>query len=125
MTPPLPIFMEEIDYTRGGVIHEKLEAGGPWGGVILTRDRPRPPLYSDRGTINPDYGCHCSYRLYSLWKTTMTSGQDVSEYLDTLGLVKSYFLKFFEKKKLEKSRGKKSWFSDTPSFISFLYSKTL
>jgi hypothetical protein len=28
----------------------------------------------------------------------MTSGQDVSEYLDTLGLVKSYFFKFFEKK---------------------------
>jgi hypothetical protein len=26
----------------------------------------------------------------------MTSGQDVSEYLDTLGLVKSYFFKFFE-----------------------------
>jgi hypothetical protein len=27
----------------------------------------------------------------------MTSGQDVSEYLDTLGLVESYFFKFFEK----------------------------
>jgi hypothetical protein len=26
----------------------------------------------------------------------MTSGQDVSEYLDTLGLVKSYFFKFFQ-----------------------------
>jgi hypothetical protein len=25
----------------------------------------------------------------------MTSGQDVSEYLDTLGLVESYFFKFF------------------------------
>jgi hypothetical protein len=39
-------------------------------------------------------------RLYSPWKTTMTSGRDVSEYLDTLGLVKSYFFKkfFFEKK---------------------------
>ena len=34
-------------------------------------------------------------RLYSPWKTIMTSGQDVSEYLDTLGLVKSYFFKFF------------------------------
>jgi hypothetical protein len=43
-------------------------------------------------------------RLYSPWKTTMTSGQDVSEFLDTLGLVKSYFFKFFEKKKLKKSR---------------------
>ncbi len=32
----------------------------------------------------------------------MTSGQDVSEYLDTLGLVISYFSKFFEKKKIEK-----------------------
>ena len=38
------------------------------------------------------------------WKTTMTSGHDVSEYLGTLGLVKSYFFKFFEKqiKKIEK-----------------------
>jgi hypothetical protein len=27
----------------------------------------------------------------------MTSGQDVNEYLDTLGLVKSYFFKFFGK----------------------------
>jgi hypothetical protein len=26
----------------------------------------------------------------------MTSGQDVSEYLDTLGLVKSYFFMFLE-----------------------------
>ena len=32
--------------------------------------------------------------LYSPWKTTMTSGQDVSEYLDTLGLDKSYFSSF-------------------------------
>ena len=32
----------------------------------------------------------------------MTSGQDVSEYLDTLGIVKSCFFKFFEKKKIEK-----------------------
>ncbi len=28
----------------------------------------------------------------------MTSGQDVSEFLDTLGLVKSYFSSFLEKK---------------------------
>jgi hypothetical protein len=42
-------------------------------------------------------------RLYSPWKTTMTSGQDVSEYLDTFGLVKSYFFKFFEKMKLKKN----------------------
>jgi hypothetical protein len=28
----------------------------------------------------------------------MTSGQDVSEYLDPLGLVKSHFFKFFEEK---------------------------
>jgi hypothetical protein len=37
----------------------------------------------------------------------MTSGQDVSEYLDTLGLVKSYLPKFFEKqneKKIEKKK---------------------
>ena len=33
----------------------------------------------------------------------MTSGHDVSENLDPLGLVKSYFFKFFEKnKKIEK-----------------------
>ena len=41
----------------------------------------------------------------------MTSGQDVSEFLDTFGLVKSYFFKFFE----EKNRRKKmSWCSDAP-----------
>ena len=34
----------------------------------------------------------------------MTSGQDVSEYLDTLGLVKSYFSSFFGEKKIKKSR---------------------
>jgi hypothetical protein len=35
----------------------------------------------------------------------MTSGQDVSEYLDTLGLVKSYFSKFEKKlKKIEKKK---------------------
>jgi hypothetical protein len=32
----------------------------------------------------------------------MTSGQDVSEYLDTLGLVKSYFFKFFFYSKIKK-----------------------
>jgi hypothetical protein len=32
----------------------------------------------------------------------MTSGQDVNEFLDTLGLVESYFLEFFEKKKFKK-----------------------
>jgi hypothetical protein len=40
----------------------------------------------------------------------MTSGHDVSEYLDTFGLVKSYFFKFFEKiqlKKIEKKSKKK------------------
>jgi hypothetical protein len=41
----------------------------------------------------------------------MTSGQDVSEYLDTLGLVKSYFSRFLRKKKYKKSK-KKSWCSD-------------
>jgi hypothetical protein len=36
----------------------------------------------------------------------MPSGQDVSEYLDTLGLFKSYFFKFFEKKikKIERKK---------------------
>jgi hypothetical protein len=34
----------------------------------------------------------------------MTSGQDVSEYLDTLVLVKSYFFKFFWGKKNKKNR---------------------
>jgi hypothetical protein len=34
----------------------------------------------------------------------MTSGQDVSEYLDILGLVKSYFFKFFWRKKNKKNR---------------------
>jgi hypothetical protein len=32
----------------------------------------------------------------------MTSGQDVSEYLDILGLVKSYFSSFFGEKKIKK-----------------------
>jgi hypothetical protein len=48
----------------------------------------------------------------------MTSGQDVSEYLDTFGLVKSYFFKFFEKMKLKKiekkSKKKMSWCLDAP-----------
>jgi hypothetical protein len=45
----------------------------------------------------------------------MTSGQDVSEYLETFGLVKSFFFKFFKGKKIEKNRGKKiSWCSDAP-----------
>jgi hypothetical protein len=45
-------------------------------------------------------------RLYFPWKTTMTSGQDVSEYLDTLGIVKLYYFKFFGKK-IEKKFKKK------------------
>jgi hypothetical protein len=51
----------------------------------------------------------------------MTSGQDVSQYLDTLGLVKSYFFKvfviffiFFDKKIVKKSEKKMSWCSDAP-----------
>ncbi len=44
----------------------------------------------------------------------MTSGQDVSKYLDTLGLVKSYFFKFFEEKKLKKIEKKMSLCSDAP-----------
>jgi hypothetical protein len=44
----------------------------------------------------------------------MTSGQDVSEYLDTFGLVKSYFFKFFEKIQLKKIEKKMSWCSDAP-----------
>jgi hypothetical protein len=32
----------------------------------------------------------------------MTSGQDVSEFLDILGLVKSYFSSFFVEKKIKK-----------------------
>jgi hypothetical protein len=35
----------------------------------------------------------------------MTSGQDVSEFLDTLGLVKSYFSSFLEKKNQKKICG--------------------
>ncbi len=38
-------------------------------------------------------------------EATITSGHDVSEYLGTLGLVKSYFFKFFLEKKT-KSRKK-------------------
>jgi hypothetical protein len=34
----------------------------------------------------------------------MTSGQDVSEFLDILGQVKSYFSSFFWRKKIKKSK---------------------
>ena len=44
----------------------------------------------------------------------MTSGQDVSEFLDTLGLVKSYFSSIFEKKKLNKIEFFFLWCSDAP-----------
>ena len=44
----------------------------------------------------------------------MTSGQDVSDYLDTLGLVNSYFSSFLRKKIEKKSRKKLSWCSDAP-----------
>ncbi len=47
-------------------------------------------------------------RLYSPWKTTMTSGQDVSDFLDTLGLVKSYFFEVFWGKKNCKEIDKKN-----------------
>ena len=57
-----------------------------------------------------NFGSWVTVRLYSPWKTTMTSGRDVSEYLVTLGLVTSYFFKFLRKK--IKNRGeKKSWCS--------------
>ena len=42
----------------------------------------------------------------------MTSGQDVSEFLDTLGLVKSYFSSFLEEKKI--NRIFFLWCSDAP-----------
>ncbi len=48
----------------------------------------------------------------------MTSGQDVSEHLDTLGLIKSYFFKFFDKKKLEKIEEKKCLGVQTPQRMS-------
>ena len=46
----------------------------------------------------------------------MTSGHDVSEYIDTLGLVTSCFFKFFEKKmkKMKKIEGKKYLGAPTP-----------
>jgi hypothetical protein len=46
----------------------------------------------------------------------MTSGQDVSEYLDILGLVKSYFSSFFGGKKNKKNREFFFWWcsSDAP-----------
>ena len=46
----------------------------------------------------------------------MTSGQDVSEYLDTLGLVKSYFSSFL-RKKIKKNREKKSLGDPSPQRI--------
>jgi hypothetical protein len=44
----------------------------------------------------------------------MTSGQDVSEYIDTLGVIKSYFFKFFEEKNEKKLKKNMSWCSDAP-----------
>ena len=45
----------------------------------------------------------------------MTSGQDVSEYLDTFGLLNDKFQSFFEEKKIKKNRkNKMSWCSDAP-----------
>ncbi len=46
----------------------------------------------------------------------MTSGQDVSEYLDTFGLLNHIFPSFFEKKtSVKKNRkNKMSWCSDAP-----------
>jgi hypothetical protein len=43
----------------------------------------------------------------------MTSGQDVSEYLDTLGLVKSNFSSFL-RKKIKKIEEKKCFGAPTP-----------
>ena len=51
-----------------------------------------------RGAAVRNFKVWVTVRLYSQWKTTMTSGQDVSEYLDTLGLVKSFFPSFWRKK---------------------------
>ncbi len=51
-----------------------------------------------RGAAVRKFQVVVTVRLYCPWKTTMTSGHDVSEYLGTLGLVKSYFFKFFIKK---------------------------
>ncbi len=53
-------------------------------------------------------------RLYCPWKTTMTSGQDVSEYLDTLVLLNHIFPSFFRKKNLKNREKKMSWCSDAP-----------
>jgi hypothetical protein len=39
-------------------------------------------------------------------ETTMTSGQDVSEYLDTFGLLNHIFPSFLEKKKVKKKSKK-------------------
>ena len=48
-----------------------------------------------RGAAVRSFRVWATVRLYSPWKTTRTSGQDVSEYLDTCGLVESCIFKFF------------------------------
>ncbi len=53
-------------------------------------------------------------RLYSPCKTTMTSGHDVSECLDTLGLVKSYFFTSFFKTEINKIERRKCLGASTP-----------
>jgi hypothetical protein len=44
----------------------------------------------------------------------MTSGQDVSEFLDILGLVKSYFPSFFGEKKIQNRQFFFVVYSDAP-----------
>ena len=48
--------MAALDYTRGGVIHEKLGAAGPWGGELLTRARPRPLPVQEYSGEPPETG---------------------------------------------------------------------
>ncbi len=65
---------------------------------VLTTQVLRWKCSSTRASYAPWTLPSVTVRLYSLWKTTKTSGQDVSEYLDTLGLVKSFFPSFWRKK---------------------------
>ncbi len=71
---------------------------GPWRGLRLCVSWR--PSYARRGSEKASvFRVWVTGRLYSPWKTTMTSGKDVSEFLDTLGLVKSYFSSFLREKK--------------------------
>jgi hypothetical protein len=47
ISPPMPHHMGVLDYIRDGVIHEKVEAGGKWGGSVCDPSAtPSTPVHT-------------------------------------------------------------------------------